>query len=443
MPTESRSWDDPKYSPDTGYGRWDPGTPQKYDDGVLLSYPPLYEGHIYHDTPGAPSTFAARYTDTRSKASTTGYWSKLRNGDRLPINPYTRSVTTRLVNRGYGHYRNAGGTSGPLYCWDGQHPNANALPVPGANWEGIYLQLSASDKSKVTDEASTKVRLNVGDQKAGWGENIATANQTIGLFHTNVFRVVNALRSLRRGDIVSTWKSLGVAVRKRQGLRFAKAYAANAGKATAQFWLELQYGWKPLVQDLYGSVELLHRKVSTTATVKRASGKASITLSDRWQPTGFTHTWFESQTLYSVKYIVRYKITDQETRTLQQLGVINPIELAWNLLPYSFVVDWFLPIGNWLQSWSSTIGTTFLDGCVDTKEIYWSSRLDNGRRLESPGHQLTYDFAFAGSQRNFTFKRTPINDYPLARMPHFKNPLSTYHIANALALITTFISQRK
>lgn len=439
MPIESKSWDAPKYSLSTGYGRWDTGTPPYYDNGVRLAYPPLYKGHIYHNALPPPGLFSARYTDYKSKANTPAYWSKLRNGDKLPMNPYQRSYTERYVNRGYGHYRNAGTSSGPQYCWDGQHPNASSLPLYQAAWEGSYLTLSSTEKSMVDDQAGLKTRLKVGNQKAGWGENIATANQTLNLFGTNAFRIVGALNSLRKGNIKGAWKALGVDARKRQGARWSKSYASNPAQAIAQFWLELQYGWRPLIQDLYGTVELFHRKVSQSETIQKASGQSALTKSDTWRPTvGSEYTTFSSQTVYSRKYIVRFKIADQETRTLQQLGIINPIELAWNLLPYSFVVDWFLPIGNWLQSWTATVGTQFVDGCVDTKEIYWSSRTDKGTRLNSPGTQLTFDFAFVGSQRSFTFTRTPINDYPVALLPHFKNPFGVEHVLNALALLTHF-----
>lgn len=48
-------------------------------------------------------------------------------------------------------------------------------------------------------------------------------------------------------------------------------------------------------------------------------------------------------------------------RQLNGLGLLNPALLWWELLPYSFVVDWFLPVGDVLTSLTAGIG---MDGVV-------------------------------------------------------------------------------
>jgi len=34
----------------------------------------------------------------------------------------------------------------------------------------------------------------------------------------------------------------------------------------------------------------------------------------------------------------------------QMLGLTNPEMVMWELLPYSFVADWFIPIGDWMEA---------------------------------------------------------------------------------------------
>lgn len=45
------------------------------------------------------------------------------------------------------------------------------------------------------------------------------------------------------------------------------------------------------------------------------------------------------------------------------LGLTNPAMVAWDLVPFSFVVDWFLPVGKFLNSFDSHYGFSLKHGC--------------------------------------------------------------------------------
>jgi hypothetical protein len=44
------------------------------------------------------------------------------------------------------------------------------------------------------------------------------------------------------------------------------------------------------------------------------------------------------------------KIIPDSVRNVSALGLTNPALVGWELVPFSFVVDWFTPIGSWLES---------------------------------------------------------------------------------------------
>jgi hypothetical protein len=48
---------------------------------------------------------------------------------------------------------------------------------------------------------------------------------------------------------------------------------------------------------------------------------------------------------------------------MASIGLINPSTVVWELIPFSFVVDWFLPIGNFLHGLSALTGTSTQQGC--------------------------------------------------------------------------------
>lgn len=47
--------------------------------------------------------------------------------------------------------------------------------------------------------------------------------------------------------------------------------------------------------------------------------------------------------------MIIYEFTEQMSAA-RQLGLVDPATVVWELIPYSFVVDWFLPIGSYLEN---------------------------------------------------------------------------------------------
>ena len=54
--------------------------------------------------------------------------------------------------------------------------------------------------------------------------------------------------------------------------------------------------------------------------------------------------------------------------TLEQFGVLNPASVAWELTPFSFVVDWFVNIGSFLRQFGDTAGLGIEHAFVSVKK---------------------------------------------------------------------------
>lgn len=66
-----------------------------------------------------------------------------------------------------------------------------------------------------------------------------------------------------------------------------------------------------------------------------------------------------------VKGWAHAKISDPNLRYVHHLG-LNPLSVAWELLPGSFIADWALNVGSWLNNLSSTLGLSIRDGGIGT-----------------------------------------------------------------------------
>ena len=139
--------------------------------------------------------------------------------------------------------------------------------------------------------------------------------------------------------------------------------------------------------------------------------------------------------IHQVLVRLDYELESPLIATAAQVGMINPLEIVWERLPYSFVVDWFAPVGPWLNALTAASGWRFLAGTCTVS-----------RRLEQTGNFLKFQgdlpnvWSAGGAasyvNRCFSISRTLYSSSPLPRFPGLKNPLSAQHLGNALALLS-------
>ena len=103
-------------------------------------------------------------------------------------------------------------------------------------------------------------------------------------------------------------------------------------------------------------------------------------------------------------------------------------------MPYSFVVDWFLPIGNFLEALTAPVGVDFIDGAYS---ISFQGRYSNHYRpalTVGPGwwHEPVGEFR-TDTEFN-SYYREKLNSFPTPGL-YFKSPFSTTHVTSAVALL--------
>lgn len=290
-----------------------------------------------------------------------------------------------------------------------------------------------SDLVSVSD-VHTKLLLKIKDQSVNLAQAFAERGQTTNLFATTARRLATAAFMLRKGNWVDASRHLGYDLTRGQRRRLANNAILNSNdqrKLLANSWLELQYGWRPLVDDVFGSAEAIAKANIEGGLV------LSKSVSLRPDPRVYTRQNIKqiNPAIYGItEYVDGVRNVSAKTRTkvwyrsrsntmtstLADVGITNPAVLAWELLPYSFVVDWFLPVGNWLNTFDATVGHEFIAGYTATEYQYRDTMTGrHGYRVES-------------SQ---TYTRTPLTGFPSAPIPSFKNPIGPEHVANAMALL--------
>lgn len=243
----------------------------------------------------------------------------------------------------------------------------------------------------------------------------AQGKQTVDMVVNAVHSIGGAILDLKKGRFESAARRFGVNHRP----------SKLSEKDVAGRWLELQYGWLPLLSDVYEA-----SKAYESLTNKIRKNRLSVSISR----TGVKDT-STSPTNYSCKGTVNerwrliYEMSEQLSAA-RSLGLTDPASVVWEIIPYSFVVDWFLPIGSYLEN-LNTIPE--LQGRFMTIKV----RKFNGSAL-NVNKAVTWTSLPTTHNSQFYFTRTVSTalSVPKPVFESLPDAMSPSRIWNALALVT-------
>lgn len=296
--------------------------------------------------------------------------------------------------------------------------------------EGRFSKVSnvplIPDVSKTESEALVKARNEILDQKVNLSVALAESRRTLALIVDNIRRIRRSVVSFKRKR-PQQWKQ----VRKVQLGGLPRHRWCEIPEA----WLEIQYGWRPLMSDIFGAIAEFKRSSDPLLVQARARGSttfrheaqvstAAITVSTR--ETG-TQPLDYRQDSYA---LLVYELDVGDFRRQAQLGLINPAEVVWELLPYSFVVDWFLPVGPFISSLTAGKGLKWKGGRLATVLRGHDSGIGKpvvtirGEKITPVRHHVRVE----------SFDRKVYQSEPFPGL-YVKNPLTPEHFLNAIALL--------
>ncbi len=280
------------------------------------------------------------------------------------------------------------------------------------------------------------------DAATALGESMKTVNSIVDVSK----RIAKALLHLKGGKLTLAFKVL----------------FPTSPKEAANDFLAWKYGLKPLLGDLQGALEVLLDQINKVIPFK-SNGHAKETFV-RESTTALT-SGLGTSAVYEyrkatirVKYGSSYSITDKLRRQAATLGFTNPGNVAWELLPLSFVVDWFLPIGDFLQALSATHALEVHESYKTVfirEEIYRIQTLHHvdgvtpseGPVVPTPGSdrgatgRLYWEFLNLELSRETIYCKREVITLPSMPLFEFNNPISRGHINSAMALFTQLVSK--
>lgn len=341
-----------------------------------------------------------------------------RQNGHLMIRPNTLTQSFALITT----------PSGTLYPFDDRVKTTvigTAYPIYIAWSQSPYIRRSVD--TGLESEAISMFWNKAASFSVNAAEMMATRKQTVDMVTNRTLRLFRAARALRRFRVRDACKIMGI------------SYKPPSGRNRENFpglWLEYSYGWAPLVGDIYTVLDKPFQDPMRRIRVSRKRDEDFTATLDR----GFVYcpkNPFSANGLVFTRQKQRVTVNAVVTvpgnflSAISEWGLTSPASLAWELMPWSFIIDWFLPVGNYLEQMSLVSGGLAIREPSITRYV----------RNVAEGSPMVYDSS--GYRRGICAFRAEViykNRSLLLSgppLPRFKNPISISHFQNALALLAT------
>lgn len=182
----------------------------------------------------------------------------------------------------------------------------------------------------------------------------AEGREAFEMVAKRVTGLYRAYRHLRKGEFRQFLNELSVDPKRKH-----RSWLRSASNEASGLWLEYWFGWSPTVQDIGSAAMALSvNPVLSTVTERAAAGfalpQSKITIGHGYDA---LRTLTESGTGL-VRHGAKFTLSNENLFLANRLGLINPLLVAWEVVPFSFVVDWFTKFGGYIESFTDLAGLT-------------------------------------------------------------------------------------
>lgn len=366
---------------------------------------------------------------------TPDYWELKRKKKKLPVNNYHSEQRSSIAT--------------PLVASELYWPFLYEYAYSAATFADSLWPISFGNR--VTDEAAflarTRLHRKINDKSFNAGVCFAERKQTAELIGSTVQRISRAALALRKGNLTKMYAELGMSSRRAPTkAELKRVLNTPVEKRLSQHWLEYTFGWTPLLSDVENAAKLLARHVvgdifheEVTVSAKSQAAWKTVQTNVNVQADNVKRWSHDQQCRF--KYAARYRLDSYARAALSSTGITNPATVLWEILPYSFVFDWLIPVNTYLE------GLMAFDG-FELTTLYSIERFHgktfkdcNRDEWNARGHSV----ASGGSTFNQNiYHRQILSEWPPNVLPSFRNPLDKgplWKVVTSMALLSQLFSK--
>ena len=282
---------------------------------------------------------------------------------------------------------------------------------------------------------------------ANYGTILGEGKETLEMLLLNLRRLREAYRAVRHGDLRSLRRVI-------QGYHKGTWRPATAGN----LWLEFRYGLMPLFHDIHDVMMDWHSIHKRALKAYRMSFGHGDTVTVPFRMLGpqipSDIPAFSGRVTFSRSHRFGFVMSDEDGFATFNGGsfrpvsdwkdlataFLNPVATAWELVPFSFVADWFVNVGDILQQQGQLYNNVSIsDGFSRRRSVVSNVSFDNydsdilDRRMSIQRFQFSEPHSFY--QRDFTDRIPSVNLSIDTEFHSFK------HVIDSIFLLTQRIKR--
>jgi len=361
------------------------------------------------------------------------YWAKRRTWVRtanyksipryaLPINNYDFSLGRMRQDIWPGYKYRSYPNGSWVYVYENIYVYDGTLIE---YFEGQYLNYIniGSYQEGCRNRAMIDALNKASEMKINLAVALAEAEKTADLILSTANRIDRAYRAFRRGKYKEVASLLEISPKK-----------------VHSTWLKHQYGVQPLLMDVRGAAEFFAQQTLGRATKFAVKGKLKLDVNQTRSSTetAYGGPWVTVDTVtgtVEARVKLWLEVTSSKWATAQQLGITNPALFVWELVPYSFVFDWFISVGDYLTACSALDGITVRKSMRELIRDVTYTRSNPGSNNISGGTEYWAGPRYASIHSRDYIRDIPSVDTSLLYPPRNNNALGFRKLVTSLALI--------
>lgn len=340
-------------------------------------------------------------------------------------------------------------TSGFVPCFTGTR---SGLTEAGGGWvfgSGLFPYM-------VEAQARTRALSKLADGKADLGNTLGELRQTaagVTEVCNQIFDGFSAAAAAGKGlkrEVVREILNFGKVKprRKREPAAAARKRMQREGRVL-DAWMQVQMSIKPTVMD----IDQIGHALSDSLFVEKRAFRATIkagaedTVTGNAVQNGHVGWGGNARAHLDVSWLAQchisavFDVPVSGVRDMNQWGIANPASVAWELTAFSWLVDYVVDVGGWLESLSATAGTQFIEGSISRlmKMVECTTQL----KVSNPGTTWKILVTEPGLKTSTAqvgrMSRSLLGALHPSLLPPLKKRIGLTQMANALTVLANLV----
>lgn len=317
---------------------------------------------------------------------------------------YTRKMCHCTYAEKSGVYTSYGNAANACSTTEPRRALTHHLIMEGTEFQTEIAQAKNHAFGKLTSELGERSLMLVSflERRKSMLMIASRARQLLGF--------ANALRKGRIRQALFELKTPEARILAKRGWRpKAKDFAGQ--------YSEAYFGWQPLMYDIANAIDVFQRPIPLgRITVRGRRIIADRDFNQYYYTSGILRErhWGKSKTKIYCTAGCSVHVDNPNLWLANQLGFTNLLGTAWDAIPFSFVVDWFFNVEQFLGSFTAFHGLTVIDpwhtiaGKGESDYNRWTSWPPLGQYGSMKiVRDMAYVYRQAGSLPSVTLRRLP------------------------------------